>query len=229
MNVALMGKGKLAMQIAEWFLSSNQHHLIGVVPVLPEPKWTQSLLAWCQQVKVPVYHKHTDLPSGLDLVFSCFYDKILRKKFIDQHKRVLNLHNSPLPKYRGVNPINWALKNGESYHGVTIHEIDEGIDTGPIVAQVRYSIYPEIEEVRDVYHKSLDYGWTLFKSIAPLLDKIQAVKQNDVEACYYSDKDRHLLGDRASWTRFEKEKSPINPLCQVDMDPGRSSLAAPTG
>jgi len=196
-----MGKGDLAVKIAGWFFSSTQYKLVGVVPVLPEPTWTQSLLSWCEQNKVVVYNKHTDIPAGLDLVFSCFYDKILRKSFIEKHKRVLNLHNSPLPRYRGVNPINWALKNGETYHGVTIHEIDEGIDTGPVVAQVKYSIYPEIEEVKDVYNKALDYGWALFKSTAPLFANIQAVGQNDAEACYYSDKDRCLLGNRSSWTR----------------------------
>jgi methionyl-tRNA formyltransferase len=200
-NVALMGKGDLSIKIAEWFYCSKQYNLVGVVPVTPEPDWTRSLLGWCRQTKVPVYSNHTDLPAALDLVFSCFYGKILRKAFIEQHKRVLNLHNSPLPRYRGVNPINWALKNGETYHGVTIHEIDEGIDTGPVVAQVRYPIYPEIEEVQDVYSKALEYGWVLFKNTAPLFGQIQAVKQNDAEACYYSNKDQHLLGDRTSWTR----------------------------
>ena len=45
----------------------------------------------------------------------------LKQNFIDSCKNIINLHNSPLPKYRGVRPINWALKNGEHSHGVTIH------------------------------------------------------------------------------------------------------------
>ncbi len=201
MNVVVMGKGRLAIQIAAWFEKSQNHHLVAVVPVIPEPIWDDSLLDWAKGYGIKYYEKHTEVPAGQDLVFSCFYDKILRNSFISQHKLVLNLHNSPLPRYRGVNPINWALKNGETHHGVTIHKIDEGIDTGDIFGQIKYSIYPEFEEVRDVYNKALEYGWTLFKSTIPIIDKITPLKQNDEEACYYSDKDRPKLQERSSWTR----------------------------
>ena len=70
------------------------------------------------------------------LAFSVFYDRIIHEPFIGRCDRILNLHNSPLPKYRGVSPINWALKNGEEKHGVTIHEITPRIDDGPVLAQV---------------------------------------------------------------------------------------------
>src|SRR5262249_14395950 len=154
------------------------------------PGWTESLAAWCQQAGVPCYRDHTDLPSALDLVVSCYYDKILREDFIARQHRVINLHNSPLPKYRGVNPINWALKNGEREHGVTIHEIIPAIDAGPIIAQVKFTICPEIEEVRDVYHKAIEYGWVLFRTTIPLLDRIIPVEQDHAQATYYGIKDR---------------------------------------
>src|SRR5690606_15634116 len=101
--------------------------------------------------------------ARVDLAISVFYDKILKPWFIDSCGRILNVHNGPLPRYQGVSPINWALKNGEHEHGVTIHELTAGIDSGPIVSQVTYSIYPEIDEVIDVYHRALEYAWLLFK------------------------------------------------------------------
>ena len=60
------------------------------------------------------------------------YSKPIINKFV----RLYNINNSPLPKYRGVNPIKWALKIGEDIHGVPLHLIDEGIDTGPIGDQI---------------------------------------------------------------------------------------------
>jgi methionyl-tRNA formyltransferase len=111
------------------------------------------------------------------------------------------LHNAPLPKYRGVSPINWALKNGEIEHGLTIHEITPGIDDGPIIAQLKYSIYPEFDEVIDVYKRSLEYGWTLFQQTMPLIDNVQARPQNDSQASYYSKLDNPRLGDRSGFTR----------------------------
>jgi methionyl-tRNA formyltransferase len=138
-----------------------------------------------------------------DLAFSVFYDKIIKAWFIDKCGRILNLHNGPLPRYRGVSPINWALKNGEALHGVTIHAITPGIDDGPVYAQAIYSIYPAFDEVRDVYARSLEYGWTLFTQTMPLLDRITPVPQDDSQATYYSLQQNSLLGDRRGFTRAE--------------------------
>ena len=100
-----------------------------------------------------------------------------------------------------MNPINWALKNGERSHGVTIHEISPGVDDGPIVAQVRYSIYPEFDEVVDVYERALEYGWTLFEQTMPLLDSIEAMPQDESRATTYTTREAELLGERRGFTR----------------------------
>jgi UDP-4-amino-4-deoxy-L-arabinose formyltransferase/UDP-glucuronic acid dehydrogenase (UDP-4-keto-hexauronic acid decarboxylating) len=54
-----------------------------------------------------------------------------------------NLHPGPLPEYAGLNVPSWAIYRGESQHGVTLHWMDEGIDTGPIAWQERFSLEPE--------------------------------------------------------------------------------------
>ncbi|WP_234313601.1 methionyl-tRNA formyltransferase [Streptomyces sp. NBRC 109706] len=48
---------------------------------------------------------------------------------------VVNVHSSMLPKYRGPAPVLWAIRNGDTHLGVTAHRMDEGFDTGPILAQ----------------------------------------------------------------------------------------------
>jgi methionyl-tRNA formyltransferase len=100
-------------------------------------------------------------------------------------------------------PINWALKEGQRMHGVTIHEITPGIDDGPIVAQLTYSIYPEFDEVIDVYRRSLNYGWTLFEQTMPLLDLVEARPQDESLATYFSAGDQVRLGDRRDFTRAQ--------------------------
>ena len=62
-----------------------------------------------------------------------------------------------------------------------------------------YPIYPDIESVKDVYDKSLDYGFSLFMDVMPKIDKIEPVEQNHIEATYYSNKDIVKLGERAGW------------------------------
>lgn len=207
-RAVVLGKGALAVRVAEWFLASEAYELAHVIPVVPEPTWTESLVAWARNHAVPYAGsgRYEELPGApgervAELGISVFYDKILEPSFIARFGRLLNLHNAPLPRYRGVSPINWALKNGERSHGVTIHEITPGIDDGPIVAQLEYSIYPEVDEVVDVYERALEYGWVLFQQTMPLLDRIVARPQDERAATYYSASDNRLLGDREGFTR----------------------------
>lgn len=210
-SVVLLGKGDLAIRIGEWFLANREYCLECVVPVMPEPRWAQSLHMWADSCAVPVVLSgdYRDIPQlsdpwwRPDVVFSVFYDRIIRQSFIERCGRILNLHNGPLPRYRGVSPINWALKNCEQMHGVTIHEITAGVDDGPIVAQVRFSIYPDTDEVIDVYERALEYGWTLFQETMPILDRIPVRPQDDAQATYYSAAQNALLGERRGFTRME--------------------------
>jgi methionyl-tRNA formyltransferase len=208
-SVIVLGKGDLAIRVAKWFLESPDYELRAVVPVIPEPSWTASLQSWANTGNVPIvgsgHFKDLEGVAGkewsVDLAVSVFYDKIIKAWFIQKCQRILNIHNGPLPKYRGVSPINWALKNGEREHGITIHEITPGIDDGPIVAQLKYSIYPEFDEVIDVYLRSIEYGWTLFQATMPLLPSITARPQDDSQATYYSRHQDHLLEERKSFRR----------------------------
>jgi methionyl-tRNA formyltransferase len=68
-----------------------------------------------------------------------------------------NLHASLLPQYRGAAPINWAIINGENETGLTTFFIDEKIDTGEIIDQVRLEI-EKTDNVEDMYHKMLPKG-----------------------------------------------------------------------
>ncbi len=210
-----MGKGILAVRIAEWFFRSDEYELVWVVPVVPEPTWTDSLLEWARSEDIPFVESgdYRDIPQLAeeawrpDLAFSVFYDRIIQPPFISRCERILNLHNSPLPRYRGVSPINWALKNREERHGVTIHEITPGIDDGPILAQLEYSIYPDLDEVVDVYRRALVYGWTLFELTMPILERIRPRPQEEVAATYFTQADNDLLDERRGFTRA----TPVRP------------------
>jgi methionyl-tRNA formyltransferase len=78
-----------------------------------------------------------------------------------------------------------------------------GIDDGPIVAQILYSIYPEFDEVIDVYRRALVYGRALFEQTMPNLQKIVAQPQDETLATYYSRRDDDELGNRRNFTRAE--------------------------
>jgi methionyl-tRNA formyltransferase len=221
-TVILLGKGELGIRVAEWFRNSADYELVGVVPAIPEPTWAPSLRNWAMERNVSVVESghFQDLPGvrddswRVDLAVSIFYDRIIKEWFIRKCRRILNLHNGPLPKYRGVSPINWALKNEELEHGLTIHEITPGIDDGAIIGQLKYSIYPEFDEVLDVYNRSIEYGWVLFQQTIPLIGRIKPREQNHTRATYYNKQQNSLLGERRKFTReqsLEVEKAVEQP------------------
>jgi methionyl-tRNA formyltransferase len=71
-----------------------------------------------------------------DIFVSMSFDQILRGSILKATSLgFINCHAGALPFFRGRNPLNWALINGEKRFGVTVHQVDEGIDTGPIIVQ----------------------------------------------------------------------------------------------
>lgn len=71
-----------------------------------------------------------------DLIISAGYTKIFQKSIINiPQYGCINLHPSLLPCYRGPSPVFWQIANGEQLTGVTVHYIDEGVDTGNILYQ----------------------------------------------------------------------------------------------
>lgn len=77
----------------------------------------------------------------VDLMVSMSFDQILRGGIINlAPEGFINCHAGALPFYRGRNPLNWVLINGENQFGITVHYIDTGIDTGDIILQRHYPI-----------------------------------------------------------------------------------------
>lgn len=205
MNITVYGKGDLAIDVCSYLLSTDNN--LTVVPVIPEPIWTSSLVDWCKEYGVTYVESgnYRNLKTKTDLGISVFYDKIFKKDYIESCGKLINIHNGPLPEYRGMSPINWALKDEKSEHGITIHEITPGIDDGPIISQLKYNIYPEFDEVIDVYKRSLEYGRVLFENTFPILNKIKPTKQDESSVIYHDSSEHHLLGDRKNFTRKESQ------------------------
>lgn len=80
---------------------------------------------------------------GTDLVVLAGYMAILSEEFIAAfYGRIINVHPSLLPKYPGLRAIEQAIEAGDSQTGVTVHYVDEGVDTGDVIAQEMVGIAP---------------------------------------------------------------------------------------
>ena len=103
------------------------------------------LLQYCQAHNID-YIKHENVNSSefvgkigkysCDLMVSMSFNQIFKSEIINSAKyKMINCHAGKLPSYKGRNVLNWVLINDEKEFGVTVHYIDEGIDTGDIILQ----------------------------------------------------------------------------------------------
>jgi phosphoribosylglycinamide formyltransferase 1 len=96
---------------------------------------------------------------GVDLVVLAGYMHLLTPAFLDRFPdRIVNVHPSLLPAFPGAHPIEDALAAGVPATGVTVHLVDEGVDTGPVLRQEPVPVEPRdslVERIHAVEHRLL--------------------------------------------------------------------------
>ncbi len=123
---------------------------------------------------------------GADLFVVAAYGKILPKAVLNIPRfGALNVHASLLPKYRGASPIQEALLAGDKETGVSIMRMDEGLDTGDVLAQKKVRITDE-DTTLTLQKKLADVGAELLAQTIPkwVSGKIKPAKQNDKLVSY---------------------------------------------
>jgi phosphoribosylglycinamide formyltransferase-1 len=109
------------------------------------------------------YEKHIiDVldPYKLNLIVLAGFMRILSTVFVRAYKnKIVNIHPALLPSFPGINAGRQALEYGVKYTGVTVHFVDEGVDTGPIILQSVVEIEDEdtedtlLEKIHEVEHR----------------------------------------------------------------------------
>lgn len=123
-----------------------------------------------------------------DLIILVGTDRILPKWILAIARvAVLNLHAGRLPEYRGASVMQWQLINGETEGACTIHVVDEGIDTGPIIAQEVFPIGPDLTG-GELFRQTLDIFPRLLLQVLAHITQGTArlTYQDDARATYYS-------------------------------------------
>ncbi|MGF1748856.1 MULTISPECIES: bifunctional UDP-4-amino-4-deoxy-L-arabinose formyltransferase/UDP-glucuronic acid oxidase ArnA [Vibrio] len=122
-----------------------------------------------------------------DALFSFYYRNMISQEVLDlAPKGGFNLHGSLLPTYRGRAPINWALVNGETETGVTLHKMVQKADAGDIVGQEKIAITDE--DSAETLHKRLAVASSdlLAKVLPTIVDgSAVATAQDEIKATYF--------------------------------------------
>jgi methionyl-tRNA formyltransferase len=117
-----------------------------------------------------------------DVAVVAAFGQILPRAVLDVPARgSINVHASLLPRYRGAAPVAWAIIRGERETGITTFQMDEGLDTGPILLQRATAIDPE-ETAGELARRLAELGAQVLIETLERLDALVPVPQRHEEA-----------------------------------------------
>ncbi len=200
MRVLFMGTPDFAVPTLEALIES-EHEVIGVVTQPDKPKGRGGKMQ-CSPVKevaveagLPVYQPARVRDEAFlfelrrlypDVIVVVAFGQILSKEILEiPEYGCLNVHASLLPKLRGAAPIQWSVIQGDQESGVTIQQMDEGIDTGDILMAQTY-ILDEKETGGSLFEHLSVLGGPMILKVMEDARKglLHPVPQNDEEHTY---------------------------------------------
>lgn len=157
-----------------------------------------------QKVKTPEF---VEILRGLqpDLIVVAAFGQILSREILELPRYgCINVHASLLPKYRGAAPIHYAIMNGEQESGVTIMQMDAGMDTGAMLAKVTVPI-GENTTMGELHDALRARGAALLLEVMEKIftGTIQPVAQDDAQATYATLLKREM--ERIDWRKSAQE------------------------
>lgn len=153
-RVVFFGSIGIAKKILDEIVLSRDVELLGVCCKQINNSWRseETVFEYCVKHEIPILTDEDIILQKPDLGISVRYDRIIKKEVIDSFSLgIVNTHGGILPEYRGSYCNINAIINGEYEYGVTLHYIDEGVDTGDII------------EIKKIMINDCDTGFDLYK------------------------------------------------------------------
>lgn len=209
----LIGEDSLLIQSGNLLLSRG-HTITAVVSQV------KKIQAWAKKNNIPLLNKISDLIANdnsiqFDYIFSVVNSQILSEKVFKLAKYgAINYHDSPLPKYAGLNATSWAILNNEKNHGVTWHVMNNKIDQGDIVKQKHFPIFVN-DTAFTLNLRCYEAAIESFQELLIDIEKNRVIheKQHLVNQSYYND--HHELPNLGfiDWKIFTAEQ--IDRTCRA--------------
>lgn len=200
MKIVFMGTPDFAVGALEALVEAG-HEVVAVVTQPDKPKGRgkemqktpvkECALKYNIEVFQPVKIKQKEAVEvlrgyGADLFVVAAFGQILSKEILEMPKfGCVNIHASLLPKYRGAAPIQWAILDGEKETGVTIMQMNEGLDTGDMLTKVFVPI-ENTDTGESLFDKLADAGAKLLIETIPQIEAgtLKPQPQDDTLSTY---------------------------------------------
>lgn len=159
------------------------------------PKYSLRKLLNDNKIEEIILEKEINHPKSVekisdlnpDLLLSILGNQIFKEQIFNlAHKGCLNLHTSLLPKYRGLMPTFWVLKNDEKFTGVSVFFVRKGIDSGPIIVQKKVKIGDSTQE--ELILKTKQIGMEAISEAIDLIENnnVKIINNDASKKTYFS-------------------------------------------
>jgi len=199
-RIIIFGSSPVARKCLQICLGNCDIKVVGVVTEKNYiPTWsteeTVYSFAVINDIKIIKMSELKDLKY--DIGFSIRFNKIIKKEIIDLFpEEIINIHGGPLPYYRGVNSELFSLLNNERYYGVSMHYIDEGIDTGDIIDTLNWKLRDDITG-KELFIETMERTLLIFKkNLEKILSgECNRTSQNEIIKKYKIEPKMYYKGD----------------------------------
>ena len=212
-TICVAGKNDIAVDVLEFCINKykEEYEIVAVTNRndIGKATWQRSLRKYCvtNDIKIISLEETYDISN---LVFlSVEFDRIIKTELF-KTESLFNIHFSLLPKYKGMYPSVLPILNGEDVTGVTLHKMQNGIDTGEIIAQKIIKI-EDNDNALDLYMKLMYKGKELLlENIDNLLNGNYLLKEQEAKgSTYFStaaiDYKNLRLNERATAYQIKKQ------------------------
>lgn len=201
-----LGAKDIGARCLRWLVDHGGDHGVEVRAVLTSAR-AADVPDIARAAGIPVFASLDELLAApdADYLLSVQYHEILKGVHIRKARRLaMNLHMAPVPEYRGCNQFSFAITDGAEEFGTTLHVMDEGIDSGDIIAERRFAVEPDAT-VKTLLDRTVAESITLYEEALPLVFA-----------------DRHTRTPQSAFEGKRRKgfhlRSEIGSLRQVDLD-----------
>jgi len=191
-TVCITGTNQCSLDALSYAINNKKklYNLVALIDKSDNGKdgWQPSFKKFVKKKKIKII-KLKNLYNLKNLyLFSLEYRNLINIKLFKSNN-LFNIHFSLLPKYRGCHTNFLQVKNGDKTTGVTLHKIDKGIDTGPIVDSIKFNIKQSATGYEN-YLNLMKFAKKIFIKNFKLIinNQYKLKKQNNNKSTYYSRK-----------------------------------------
>tara|TARA_B110000037_G_C17079650_1_gene489408 strand:- start:627 stop:1451 length:825 start_codon:yes stop_codon:yes gene_type:complete len=207
-NIIIAGKNKIACNFLKYINYNYLNYNLFSIPNNDDngiDGWQPSFKKLSLDHKIKIINLKDSYLIDNSIFISCEFNKIINPDLFN-HNNLFNIHFSKLPEYKGMYTSTLPILHNKKISGVTLHKIDQGIDTGDIIDQIVFNISKN-NTAYNLYEKYNKYGLILLKkNINNLINNnFKTIKQSSENSSYYSKKSLNFNNIQIDYNKTANE------------------------